>query len=297
MATAHIGAAMPGLETSEALIARVTAAFAAVRGVAAIVLGGSRGRDVHHAGSDYDFGLYYWGKDGIDFDALNRAAEALDDGARRAPVGQEAQPLMTGPGGWGAWVNGGGWLTVDGEPVDVMYRELERVDRVIADCHAGTFECAYHYGHPHAFVSHMYAGELATSRVVHDPSGLLAARKAKLTPYPEPLAAAVTSRFLDEAQFFLAIAEKAATKGDITYVTGCAYRTTACLLQAIFGLNRQWLLNEKGALALAATFAKRPKDLKPRLEAAFAGLSTEAANLQHALRIIADLANETRALA
>lgn len=283
---------MPGLETSETLIDRVVAAMAVVPGVAAIVLGGSRGRGVHHAGSDYDFGLYYWGKDGIDFAALNRAVASLDDGARRAPAGQEEQPLMTGFGGWGPWVNGGGWLTIGGEPVDIMYRELERVDRVIADCHAGAFECAYHYGHPHAFVSHMYAGELATARVVHDPNGLLAARKAKLTPYPEPLAAAVMSRFLNEAQFFLAIAEKAAGKGDVTYVTGCAFRAASCLLQVIFAQNREWLLNEKGALALAAKFAKAPKDLKPRMEAVFSGLSSDAARLGTALADLAALVEE-----
>src|SRR6187551_1096585 len=137
---------MPGHETSEELIARIARTFAPVRGVNGIVLGGSRGRGVHHAGSDYDIGLYYLGTDGLDFARLEAAAQSLHGGTRRAPAGQEDEPLMTGFGGWGPWVNGGGWLTVDGEPVDILYRDLERVDRVIDDCHAGRFECAYHYG-------------------------------------------------------------------------------------------------------------------------------------------------------
>jgi len=288
---------MPQLETSEALIARVAAAFAGVRGVAGIVLGGSRGRGVHHAGSDYDFGLYYRGADGIDFEALNQAARELDDGARRAPAGQTEQPLMTGFGGWGPWVNGGGWLTIGGEPVDVMYREIERVARMIDQCHEGTFESAYHYGHPHAFVSHMYAGELATARVLHDPDGVLAAMKTRLSPYPEPLAAAVTARFLNEAQFFLAIAEKGAAKGDVVYVTGCAYRAAACLLQVVFAQNRQWLLNEKGALALASTFGKTPRDLKLRMESAFIDLSAGPAKLNAAVAALRALADDIAALA
>ncbi len=287
---------MPGLDTSEDLIARVAGAFAAVPGVVAVVLGGSRGRGVHHAGSDYDFGLYYRGRDGMDIPALNRVAEDLIDGAGRAPAGQETVALMTGFGGWGPWVNGGGWLTIGGEPVDILYREIERVDRVIDQCHAGTFECAYHYGHPHAFVSHMYAGELATARVVHDPEGLLAARKARLAPYPEPLAAAISARFPNEAQFFLAIARKAVAKGDLTYVSGCAYRVVACLLQAVFAQNREWLLNEKGALALAAKFAKLPMDFRSRVEAAMSGLSVEPERLQLSVDALADLTDEIAAM-
>ena len=46
------------LETSQSLLENVTAALAPVAGVVAVVLGGSRGRGVHHAGSDYDIGLY-----------------------------------------------------------------------------------------------------------------------------------------------------------------------------------------------------------------------------------------------
>jgi hypothetical protein len=42
---------MPGLETSEALVARVVKALCGVPGVVAIVLGGSRGRGRPHAGS------------------------------------------------------------------------------------------------------------------------------------------------------------------------------------------------------------------------------------------------------
>jgi len=281
---------MPDLENSETLIERVRTAFAAVPGVTGIVLGGSRGRGVHHVGSDYDFGLYYWNREGLDFAALNRAATALDDGISRAPAGQEQAPLMTGFGGWGPWVNGGGWLSVGGVPVDILYREFDRVDRVIEDCHAGRFECTYHYGHPHAFVSTMYAGELATARVLHDPQGFLAERKARLTPYPEPLAAALTSRFLNEAQFFLAVAEKAVAKGDVTYVTGCAYRVVACLLQVVFALNREWLLNEKGALALVAGFNHSPHDFGARVEDAFRCIGT--GSLAEGLGMIAAVTRE-----
>ncbi|HEX4301448.1 MAG TPA: hypothetical protein VHZ78_01550 [Rhizomicrobium sp.] len=275
------------MEHSQSLLETVTAALAPVRGVRAVVLGGSRGRGVHVAGSDYDIGLYYSGD--LDIAALEDAAQTLTGGA--------AAPLMTQTGWWGAWVDGGGWLTVDGEPVDILYRNLDRVDRVIGEVTRGEFTCAYHYGHPHAFVSHMYAGEIATCRALHDPEGLVAARKAQLTPYPPALRRAVIARFTDEARFFLLVAQKGAKRGDIVYVNGCLFRAASCLLQAIFAINNEWLLNEKGALALATTFARKPNDLRLRMESAFADCATGPEWLLRALGTLGDLADETSALA
>lgn len=278
------------IETSEVLLHRIVAAFQQVRGVRAIVLGGSRGRGLQHAGSDYDIGIYYSGE--LDIAALEAAAEALEAVARGSDRGA---PVLTPRGAWGPWVDGGGWLTIAGEPVDILYRDIARVDGVIADCLAGKFECAYHYGHPHAFVSAIYAGEIATCRALHDPSGYVAPAKAKLAPYPEALRAALIARFLDEARFFLAIAAKAVQQRDVSYVTGCGFRTVSCLLQAVFALNRQWLLNEKGALALAETFAIKPADLKRRVEAAFT-FSAEPAGLARCLPQLAALVGEANAL-
>ena len=204
--------------------------------------------------------------------------------------------MRTGIGGWGPWVNGGGWLTVDGQPVDILYRDMERVERVIADVHEGRFECAYHYGHPHAFVSTIYAGEAATCRALHDPHGFVAGCKGRLTPYPDALPAAATARFLDEARFFLAISHKAAAQGDVAFVTGNLFRAESCLMQVLFALNREWLLNEKGALRLADGFAVKPGGLKARVEAAFE-LSADPARLKASLSVLGALVEETTALA
>lgn len=286
------------LDTSQALLDRIAGALAPVAGVRAVVLGGSRGCGVHHAGSDYDIGVYY--EDALDIVGLERVAQTLNDTgtARSYQSGDDAlRPLVTQIGGWGPWVNGGGWLTVDGVAVDLLYRDLARVRGVIADVQAGRFECAYHYGHPHAFVSTIYAGEVATCRVLHDPQGAVAAAKAMLAPYPEALRAATIARFTDEARFFLSIARKAAAKGDVTYVAGCAFRAASCLLQVVFATNRQWLLNEKGALALAAKFAATPKDLRLKLEAAFTELAAGPQGLLSALGAIAALVDEAVAAA
>ena len=284
------------LQTSEVLLEKIVAALTPVEGVRAVVLGGSRGHGVHHAASDYDIGLYYEGT--LDIAGLERAAQALNDaGVSRSYQGAAPHPLVTEIGGWGPWVNGGGWLTVDGEPVDILYRDLARVRSVIAEARAGRFECAYQNGHPHGFVSTIYAGEIATCRTLRDPHGAVAAAKAELDPYPETLRAATIARFTGEARFFLAIAQKAAGKGDVTYVAGCAYRAAACLLQVVFATNRQWLLNEKGALALASKFAVTSKDLRLNLEAAFAELAAGPQGLISALGAIGELVDEAATLA
>lgn len=284
------------LDTSQALLDKIVTALAPAGGVRAVVLGGSRGRGVHHAASDYDIGLYYDGE--LDIAALERAARTLNDAGtnRSYQGGHDASPLMTNIGGWGPWVDGGGWLTVDGVAVDILYRSAARVTGVIADCREGRFECAYQIGHPHGFVSTIYAGEIATARVLHDPHGFVAASKTALDPYPQALRARTIARFADEARFFLLIAQKAAGKGDVTYVTGCAFRAASCLLQVVFAVNRQWLLNEKGALALAAKFERTPKDFRLNLEAAFAELAAGPQGLISALGAIGELLDEAAAL-
>src|ERR1700710_1946151 len=102
-------------DSSQALLDRIAAALAPVAGIRAVVLGGSRGRGVAQPGSDYDIGIYYSGA--LDVAALEAVARTLDSTGRT--------PLVTPLGGWGAWVDGGGWLTIDGEAVDLLYRNLE----------------------------------------------------------------------------------------------------------------------------------------------------------------------------
>jgi predicted nucleotidyltransferase len=251
------------------ILTRVTARLAPVRGVRAIALGGSRARGWHNAHSDIDIGLYYEGA--LDIAALNEAATALDDAHRT--------DLATALGGWGAWVDGGAWLTIDGIAVDLIYRDLARVDGVIADVQRGEFQIAYHPGHPHSFVSSFYAAEIAVGVALHDPDGLIAARKAQLTPYPDALARAAMRRFLGEAQFSLALVEKGVHAGDPAYAAGVAFRIVGCLAHALFARNREWLMNEKGAVRRIETFPHHPEDFAGRVARIFAAPQIDGAAL------------------
>jgi predicted nucleotidyltransferase len=243
----------------EALLSRLVGALAPVTGIEAIALGGSRARGTATAASDYDIGLYYRGRRPIDIAALSKVAASLDDRG----TGAEVTPL----GGWGPWIDGGGWLLIGGIHVDLLYRDLDRVASAIDDAHAGKVEPHYQPGHPHAFLSTIYVGEAAHARPLHDPTGALAA--------------ALRERFEWEASFAIANARKSLDRGDVSYVAGCVFRAVASLCQALFALNGQWLLNEKGAVTAVDGFALQPADFSRRVARIYAdlGAGSHAAGL------------------
>jgi hypothetical protein len=260
-----------------------------VPGVTAIVLGGSRARGNAAPGSDFDLGLYYQPDAPIDAHALEQVVLPVVDAPR--------PDLVTPIGEWGPWINGGGWLRVQGQPVDLLYRDLGRVAQAVDDCCAGRLEVAYQPGHPHAFVSAIYLGEIAHCRVLWDPDGVLVPLKVRAYPYPSALRAVLMARFGWEAGFSLENAAKGIGRGDVSYVAGCCFRVVACMMQALFALNEEYLLNEKGAVALAASFPLAPRDLASRVAAAFALLNTDPAALKTATESLAGLAEEIQALA
>lgn len=276
------------MHTPTALLDPLVARLREVPGVAAIALGGSRARGTHTAASDIDLGLYYDPRAGLDLAGLAVAAAELDD--------QRRPDLVTPIGGWGPRINGGGWLTVQGVPVDLIYRDLAVLAATITDCQAGRIAVDYQPGHPHAFVSATYMAEMALCQPLHDPHGHLAALKARCQPYPPALAQAIIGQLWWEADFSLRVAAKGVQRTDVSYVAGCCYRAVACLLQTLFALNATYWMNEKGALALAASFASAPADLQPRVEAAFAALRGDPESLRSAVAALGALIAETERL-
>ncbi|MEU2249175.1 nucleotidyltransferase domain-containing protein [Streptomyces sp. NPDC019224] len=244
-------------------IAEMAARLTEVPGVRAVLLGGSRARGTHRPDSDWDLGVYYRGTP--DTAALSALAAAFQG----SPV------EVTGPGGWGPWVNAGGWLRVDGVPVDWILRDLDRVERVWADCREGRYEVGVQPGHPLGFWSSAYPGEVALGRVLSDPGGELTALKERMSVYPEPLRAALADAAW-EAEFSVTGARKAAPAGDRLYVSLCLSRAFGILAQSLHAHHRTWCLNEKGALAAAAALPDTPAGFADRVDAALRGLDTAA---------------------
>lgn len=223
-----------------------------VPGVVAVALGGSRARRTHYADSDIDLGVYY--RPPLDLAALRVLA--------REVTGRDTEVYP--PGAWGRWVDGGAWLQLDGQRVDWIFRDLDRVHAVWADCRAGRYEVGTQAGHPLGFYSHAYAGEVALGVPLADLTGELTALREATRRYPDALAAALVHGAW-EAEFLLALAAKGAARGDAWYVSGCLFRALGTLVQALYGHARRWVVNEKGAVRELATLPGVPDDLPTRI--------------------------------
>jgi predicted nucleotidyltransferase len=241
---------------------RVVNRVSRIRGVAAIVLGGSHARGTADLHSDIDLGIYYHEKNPFRIAALERAARDLDD--RGSPG------LVTRFGEWGPGVNGGGWLRIGGRQVDFLYRELGAVRRSAMDCRAGRVSNLHQLGHPMGFHSQIHAGELSVCIALHDPRGVIRRLKRLVTPYPEALRRTLVARHFFDATFHLAIADKPAKRGDVTYVAGSMFHAAGLLMLVLYALNRRWLINEKGALPASRDFEIAPRGFHSTIESVMA---------------------------
>lgn len=255
-------------------VAAMASRLTRLPGIEAVALGGSRARGTHRPDSDWDLGVYYRGAP--DLDALTALASDV----------QGAPAEVAGPGGWGPWVNGGAWLTVDGVAVDWILRDLDRVESVWSDCREGRYEVGIQPGHPLGFWSPCYVGEVALGRVLEDPRGDLASLQEAVRAYPEPLRRALTGAVW-EADFSVASARKSAPSGDTLHVSLCLARAFGVLAQALHAHHRVWCLNEKGALASAAALPGTPADFAARVSEALRGL--DAAAVETAAGVVRDV--------
>lgn len=273
------------MELFEQVITKVAHALQGITGIDAVVLGGSHATGHANADSDIDFGVYYGAVNHLDLVALNQVAQSLDD--------QHRPNLVTPPGGWGPWVNAGGWLTVDGQRVDLILRDTVRVAQVIQECRAGHVQAHYQPGHPHAYINVMYMGELAECRLLWDATNLVRVLKSHAEYYPDELQRAIVEVFGFEAQFSCDLATKAILQNDGYYITAHIIRSISALNQVIFALNRQYCLNEKKAVMRVQACVVHPHAYQDRVQMIIAAVGAQpvfaCAELQRIITETTDL--------
>jgi hypothetical protein len=206
----------------------------------------------------------------IDTSRLLAAVKGVVDDPETAAV--------TPVGGWGRWIVGGGWLSVGGRKVDLLYRSGEGVTDIIRACRAGQITMDYQPGHPHGFCSATWMGEVALCQPIHDPQGMIARLKALTSPYPEALREALIRRFQWEILFSIENGEIAVPRGEQTHIAGCAHRALCCMAQVLFALNRRYLIHEKGALEEAARFPLTIPELPGRVAQVWLGIGRGEVN-------------------
>jgi predicted nucleotidyltransferase len=267
------------------LVTSLSARLGSIRGVGAVVLGGSHARGRARPGSDIDLGLLYSEASPFSIHSVRELAEAVND---------TPGPVVTDFYEWGAWVNGGAWLTVGGQRVDLLYRSLEHLERVIAEAEAGRYELDYAQQPPFGFFSGTYLGEVAVCVPLFDPEALLDPLKRRVADYPEALRRAVVQDYLWAAEFGLAaFARKFAARSDAYGTAACLTRAVNQLILVLFAINRRYLVNDKTALAEVAEFESAPREFGPRVQKALSGLGASAAELAAAVEGVVQLLKET----
>ncbi|HTL84585.1 MAG TPA: nucleotidyltransferase domain-containing protein [Acidimicrobiia bacterium] len=204
----------------------LAARFAEIPGVEAVVLGGSRATGLAHANSDWDFGLYYRG--------------TLDPADVRA-LGFEG--AVFAPGEWGRIVNGGAWLTIDGQRVDLLYRDLAQVEKWTRDAERGEYKLEREVGFVAGIPTYIAPAELACSRVL--------VGSLPKPDFPAALRARAPAQWRGLVAGALKFATGHAQRDD---ATACAGNLAIAALSEAHGRmveRGEWYLFEKGLLERA----------------------------------------------
>lgn len=258
-------------------------------GLAALVLGGSHARGQARPESDLDVGLLYRDAEPLDIAAVRMAAVALND---------TPDPVVSDRGGWGRWVDGGAWLTIEGQRVDLLYRSVDTVAATLAEAESGRYEIDWAQQPPFGFFGPTLLGEASIARPLWDPDRIAGDLAERTRVIPEPLVRTVVQDELwGVALGLAAFAPKYAAAGNVFALAGCMTRFARGLVLALFALNRVWLLNDKTALREAAGFSAAPLRFAERLEAVLAAVGREPAALSASLHSMQALFDETAGLA
>ncbi|BCL77908.1 nucleotidyltransferase domain-containing protein [Ktedonobacteria bacterium brp13] len=272
----------------ELLLQRLVGALNAVHGLSAIVLGGSYASGSARPDSDIDIGLYYDENRPLDIAQIRSIAALLND---------TPDPTVTDIGGWGTWVNGGAWLTIGGQRVDFLYRNIDFVSATIDDCNAGNLRSDYWQQPAYGFHNFMYCTETAICRPLFDPDQVIGRLKAKVAHYSPRLKQAIIKHFLWSARFTLDNISKPALRGEVYLVTGGLARTIHCLVQILYAINETYYLSEKKLAADLNSFSVRPDNFLERISTLLGATGTTSVQLQVSLTRTEELYNEIATLA
>ncbi|MFB7599050.1 nucleotidyltransferase domain-containing protein [Streptomyces sp. NPDC056160] len=203
--------------------------LAALPGVRAVALGGSRAQGTHRPDSDWDLAVYYRGRfDPADLRAVGWPGEVSEIG------------------GWGGGVfNGGAWLTVDGRHVDVHYRDLDVVEHEWAEAEEGRFRVEPLLFHLAGIPSYLVVAELAVNRV-------LRGRVRQPRAYPEKLRRTAPGHWYGLAAATLAYAKDGhAATGSLVQTAGAVALAATQTAHAVLAARGEWTTNDKGLVARA----------------------------------------------
>ena len=278
----------------QALVQRLTTALGNEPGVAAVALGGSYARGHATPESDIDLALYYSEAAPPDLVRLTQLVNELHP--EHSPA--SAAPDFTAIGEWGPWVNGGAWLRFGGQRVDVLYRSLDQVRRVLTDCAEGRWELHWAQQPPFGYFSPAFIEELCIGVPLFDRTRGFTHLRSIARVYPGALRQRIVQEFLWSAEFNLAaFAPKFVRDGNVFGLAGCTSRIAFQLVQVLFALNMRWPVPDRVALAATCTMQNVPERFSQRLAQVLGEVGTTSEAQRRTLGELMTLWQEVRALA
>jgi nucleotidyltransferase-like protein len=228
-----------------------------IPGIEAVVLGGSYARGTARSDSDLDLGLYY-------SDEAHPGVEAIRATAEKFSLPNHP-PTVASFYEWGPWVNGGAWIQTAAGKVDLLYRNLEQLQRVIDESQAGIYHHHFYQQPTFGFVSVVYLAETKSCLPLFDRQNLLKKFKRRVEVYPPRLQEKLVRESLWTAEFAFIHADGFAQRGDIFNTVGCLGRIAFMLVQALFALNLEYYFGDKGSVEAIDQFSVQPKQFSTRL--------------------------------
>ncbi|WIB63675.1 nucleotidyltransferase domain-containing protein [Curtobacterium sp. MCBD17_040] len=230
----------------DAFLDHVADRLAALPGVEAVALGGSRAQGTNRPDSDWDVAVYH--------------RDAFDPQVVR-DLGWPGH--LTGLGGWGRIFNGGGAVTVDGRSVDIHYRDLDLIDAVHDDAVRGRFTIEPLLFHQAGLPSTILLAELASNRTLRG--------QVPRWEYPEALRTAAPGVWWTNADLTLHYAKEGhARHGRVAQCAGLISEAACHAGHAVLARRGEWVTNEKRLLARAGLSG---------IDDVVAGLGTEVPDL------------------
>jgi Nucleotidyltransferase domain len=234
-----------------------TGELAEIPGVLAVVLGGSFARGTARPDSDIDVGFYYSENAPPEIEAVRRCAEQIS-----LP---QTPPTVSNYYAWGPWVNGGAWIQTPAGKLDLLYRNIQQVQRVLDESHQGIYQHDYYQQPTFGFISVIYLAEIKCCVPLFDPENLLQRFKRNIESYPPPLQDKLVKDCLTVAEFTLSHAHGFADRGDLFNTLGCLTKIGFALSQTLFALNAEYYFGDKGSLESLDKLANKPQNFSAQL--------------------------------
>lgn len=270
------------------LLGRISPQLCDLPGVEAIVLGGSHARGTARLDSDLDIAIYYSEQSPPDIQAIRRCVEGF------AISG--SPPVVTDFYGWGPWVNGGAWVQTFAGKLDLLYRNMDQLQRVLDESQEGIYHHDFYQQPTFGFVSVIYLAETKSCLPITDPRGLLSEFKRQVEVYPARLRKKLIGDLLWTAEFTFLHADGFAERIDVFNTVGCLARVAFMLAQALFALNEEYYFGDKGSLQAIDLFSRKPELFSQRLQAVLALPMPSPRDLQYAVHRMHVLWQEVVAL-